>query len=123
MIQRYVIHFRAGNLTNKKIDGFLRRDDSSKHGHMSTVPAAVAMSASLQMTECWHPNLNGDEVLSTARCFFPRRSLRWQLGPRNAECGTWETESVRSPLRRGFRPAALAEDPRTGNSHEPGKLL
>jgi hypothetical protein len=30
------------------------------------------------------PNLNGDEILSAARCFFPWRLMRWQLGPPNA---------------------------------------
>jgi hypothetical protein len=37
------------------------------------------------------PSLNGDEILSEARCFFPWRLMRWQLGPRNAECGSWKT--------------------------------
>jgi hypothetical protein len=31
------------------------------------------------------PNLNGDEILSAAKRFFPGRLRRWQLGPRSAE--------------------------------------
>jgi hypothetical protein len=30
-------------------------------------------------------NLNGDEILSAAKRFFPGRLRRWQLGPRSAE--------------------------------------
>src|ERR1700734_1346035 len=36
------------------------------------------------------PNLNGDEILAAARRFFPSRLMRWQLGPRNAECSAWD---------------------------------
>src|ERR1700683_3886244 len=40
------------------------------------------------------PNLKGNEILSATRRFFPSRLMRWQLGPRSAECGAVK--------RRGF---------------------
>src|SRR5271155_2178314 len=46
----------------------------------------VSISANGEMLA---PNPTGDEILSAVNRFFPWRLLHSELGPRNAQSGTW----------------------------------